>query len=390
MTAVNLYKQNQILASYIRRIKQEKMFDKKTEFAVATEIRELETERWTELLCDTNHPEVLDPALIKGTTELYGEEAADAVIRGLRRLRATEYTDPTGENITDEFWGALDSLLLVLDVLDKKRRLFLTMYSSLNIRKDDNPVLHPDTIWNIDVLDARIGQLKHRFINANLHLVVSIARQYDFGMVPLVDLIQEGNMGLLSAVDRFDYTMGFRFSTFATSWIRNAIRKALAHMGNTVRIPPRVIDEKHKVRSAVHKYELEHGHEPSDAELAELLEVSGDQLKRIKARPAARVYPLDMTDNDSESTRYANVLIDETNDIPEDSVMLKSWLRKKDQLLDVLTNIEKAIICWRFGLEDGDEKTLRQIGNECNLSKERIRQIQNVALKKLYLAFTGM
>ncbi|MCP4641038.1 MAG: sigma-70 family RNA polymerase sigma factor, partial [bacterium] len=187
---------------------------------------------------------------------------------------------------------SVERVLQQIAALDSKRTLFPLLYESLNAEDAVAELLHPDTVWRIDMIEACIEQLRHRFIRANLRLVVQIARRFDFGTLPLMDLIQEGNLGLIDAVDRFDHTRGFRFITFATPWIRHAMRKALAHRGQTVRVPARVVDEQFRVQSAVDRFELQHGRAPHDGELAELLEMPTEQLARVRCQPRVRVLSL--------------------------------------------------------------------------------------------------
>lgn len=240
-----------------------------------------------------------------------------------------------------------------------------------------------------EALDTRVAVLKHCLIRANLHIVVIIAKRYDMGMVPLADLIQEGNIGLINAADRFDHRLGFQFSTFASSLIRNAIRDALAKHGNVVRIPHRVVTEKVRLQSNINKFKLRNGRTPSDEQLSKLMKVSLRQLRRMQSRSFSRVSATECRDSYGNAQNYTIVLADEGRKHPIESVLLNSWLRKKDQMLETLTPVEKFVVKMRFGLDDGNELTLHQIGSRCDLSKERIRQIQKNALEKLRVAFAG-
>jgi RNA polymerase primary sigma factor len=239
---------------------------------------------------------------------------------------------------------------------------------------DGEERLHPDTIWQVEIADACIEQLRHQLVRANLGLVVKLARRYDFGLVPLLDLIQEGNVGLIAAVDRFDHSRGVRLATFAYPWIRHAMRKALAHTGHAVRVPAHLVDARHRLREAVEKFELGNGRPPDDRELAGLLDIPLERLERLRATGRIRVVPFEDTFAAPDESPVASILIDR-------------WEREKARVMGVLTEIERSIISLRFGLAGGDALSLRQVGERSSLSKERIRQIQNAALEKLRLAF---
>ncbi len=380
---------DRLLALYIRDVMAEEVLDKPTEIRIAKELRYKEIERWVELLHDPSSHEIVDAAIIETSKKLYTEEAAAAIQPALQRLRKAAYLEDEDSVLGRDYEQAMELILAVIVSLDKKRKLFNAVYDSLSAKSHLEELLHPDTIWYIDALECCVEQLKHRFIRANLQNVVKIAKKYDFGTLPLADLIQEGNIGLMNAVDRFDHTRGYRFMTFAFHWIRHAMRKTIAHRGQTVRIPARVIDDQYRIQSAIDRFELSNGRCPTDHELAGILDMPLERLMRMKEQPVIRVHSMDRPMPGHRTDRYIDMLVDENSTCPHDSIMLKTWIRKKESFLNALTTIERAIVCWRFGLDGDNEMSLRQIGERCDLSKERIRQIQNVALQKLRLAFDG-
>jgi RNA polymerase primary sigma factor len=226
------------------------------------------------------------------------------------------------------------------------------------------------------------AQARERMINANLRLVVTIARDYvNFGL-PLLDLISEGNIGLTKAVERFDPNKGAKLSTYAMWWIKQAIKRALANQSKTIRLPVHLVDKIARVRRVSLQMSDEFGREPSDDELGEEIGIAGHkvaQLKSIEIRPASLDAPV--TDNDS--TEFGELIGDEEMQTPYESLRDKNLLGEVDGLLDVLDNREKRIISQRFGLDGGKPKTLEDVSKSFGITRERIRQLQNVALAKL-------
>ena len=228
------------------------------------------------------------------------------------------------------------------------------------------------------------GDIKAReqMINSNLRLVVTIAHDYaDLGL-PLLDLISEGNIGLTKAVERFDPTKGAKLSTYAAWWIKQAIKRALANQSKTIRIPVHLGDKIAKVRRLSLQMSDELGREPTDDELAEELGIASEklaQLRSIGIRPAS----LDALTGDEDSTEFGESVGDEEARTPFELLRDKNLLGEVDGLLDVLDQRERKIILRRFGLDGGKPKTLEDVGKDFGVTRERIRQLQNVALAKL-------
>jgi RNA polymerase primary sigma factor len=237
----------------------------------------------------------------------------------------------------------------------------------------------------VDVDRARVAQQeeKNRFVTANLRLVVSIARRYNRGRLPLIDLIQEGNIGLLKAVERFDHTRGYRFSTYASWWIRHSINRALADKGRVVRIPVHMLDTYNRVARATQSISARTGQEPTPEEIERETGVAADKLEKIKDCGAATPFSLDRNVNDEDGRRFIDFLEDEDLPTPHENLESKRWNGEVQRLLQTLTPMEARILRWRFGLDDQDELTLKQIGDKYNLSRERIRQLQEQALGKI-------
>ncbi|MGZ8919825.1 MAG: sigma-70 family RNA polymerase sigma factor [Limisphaerales bacterium] len=242
------------------------------------------------------------------------------------------------------------------------------------------------TIEEENYLAARIKKgdkaARERMIKANLRLVVKIARDYEGYGVPLLDLISEGNIGLMKGVERFDPTKGAKLSTYSAWWIKQAIKRALANQGKTIRLPVHVVDKLFHIRRAEARLQEAFGREATDDEIAGELDTTSEKIRELRTasqRPASLEAPLGY---DSDN-RVADVVADENADDPYAELEGKANTAMLREVMKDLDPREVTILRYRFGLDGDDEKTLEEVGRKFGLTRERIRQIQEIALKKL-------
>ena len=260
---------------------------------------------------------------------------------------------------------------------DNSMKLYFKEMSAINLISAEKELELAEKIAHGDI------EARNELVSANLRLVVSLAKRYQGCGMSLQDLIQEGNIGLMKAAEKFDASKGFRFSTYAAWWINQTIGRALADQSKAIRVPVHMTENINKLRRLSRDLTVTLGHEPTDEDLAEAMEVSVDDIKTYKS------YMTDVTSldiqvgDDDDGTTIASFIEDEKNISPEKNAVQIAEREMLDAVLDTLTAREQDIIRQRFGLDDNVPKTLEEVGKSYGLTKERIRQIENKALMKL-------
>src|SRR3989440_4665831 len=219
-------------------------------------------------------------------------------------------------------------------------------------------------------------------IRSNLRLVVKIAHDYANLGLPLLDLISEGNIGLMKAVERFDPAKGGKLSTYGSWWIKQSIKRALANQSKTIRLPVHLVDKISKMRRTAMRLQEELGREPTDEELGDELGITASRVAQMRMA-AIRPASLDAPIGDEDSNNFAEAVQDEAADTPYEQLEEKTVTRMLQEMVKTLDPREATILRARFGLDGGPQKTLEEVGQKFGVTRERVRQIQNIALKKL-------
>jgi len=271
-------------------------------------------------------------------------------------------------------------LLDAAQEVDLAKAVEAGLYAEHLLDTDEQPLgVTRDELERLVVAGERA---KDQFIRANLRLVVSIARRYVRSGMPMLDLIQEGNTGLVRAVEKFDYIRGYKFSTYATWWIRQAISRAIAQQERTVRLPVHLVEDVNRMRSAARQLTREQGNEPEPEQLATALGVPVERVNEL-IRWSQDTVSLDTPVGDDGDTNLGDLVADSDAPSPEDVVLAGLERQRIEALLNHLDDRSAGIMRARYGLEDGREHSLTEVASRFSLSRERIRQLEIQALGRL-------
>jgi RNA polymerase primary sigma factor len=359
------------------------------EFTSAREIEALEIMLWEAVL---SHAPVISRLLdaietvpdytasneVKALRKLAGARDPKALARvsarAARKLRATD----TDHLFIDAVLVAIDHVALGIGVRGDDS-------SSSRVGGVGRAKVFAEWLRRVHSANRAANDARNDFVKANLRLVVSIARRFNHGRMALADLIQEGNLGLLKAVERYDYRRGFRFSTYASWWIRHAISRALADKGREVRLPVHMIDAQHRLAKARRQLTGELGRQPTSEELAKATNMPLDKVEKMRTWLLEQSISLDKPVGDDEGRVLGEVLEDpDREDVsPTGDLEWEALTNEVRSMLGELRPIEADILRQRFGLGTEQELTLKEIGDKYNLSRERIRQLQEQALSKM-------
>jgi len=370
---------DEALSEYLAALGGIPLFTAADEIENARLLEEAELEAWRNLLL---LPDVVNHLLADTEATKRTFEEPKALARHAKR-----FDKGTALN-TSRVKKDIEALVMALRAFDDDRTLVVATLERLDVevpfaKTKAQRAKRRELVRAAKTARRRALRIRNKFVQANLRLVVSGARRFHHYRMPLIDLIQEGNLGLIKSVHRFDHRRGFRFSTYAHWWIRQAVERAIMNKGAQVRLPVHIFDQRREVAKASRSLSQMLGRDPSVEELAEALGQTPQRVQEIMR--AAPKEPISLSEpvGDEEDRTMAETIADDKNPLPDDAVIGSDQATHVRGVLKYLTPMEVDIIERRFGLIADKDETLEQIGRSYNLSRERVRQIQVQGLKKM-------
>lgn len=355
------------------------LFSPAEERQAARTLRELELEAWSRALPYRQTLEFV------GTHERILEIPERVTLETVaRELGRTPAAKADAERLAMQLRELDEDCVLIDGVVDTLRKAAWSSEGAEGRKKDPrNNIPSPRQVQDVDRARRAAATARNAFVRANLRLVVSVARGFHHFRMPIIDLIQEGNLGLIKAVHRFDWTKGFRFSTYAHWWIRQSIERAIMNKGAQVRLPVHVFDTRRQVARAQKELAQEFGHRATDEEVAKKLGIGVDKV--VEATSGAPREPISLDDvvGGGDDRPLSETVADESVLLPEEAVIRENEIGRVREMLQLLTPVEMDIITRRYGLQGDNDETLEEIGKRYHLSRERVRQIQVQGLIKM-------
>ncbi len=380
---------NNALVPYFREMSETKLLRAEQEIELAQRLESAERAAWCELLAHESATDFIASLVadrLKETVDFRAVRRAATQARKKRTKQARTGLRKQAAKLAVTL-RAVDSDRVALELAIAELKSLSTRASGPSGRLPFNPASKSftDYLARVRVHDRRALEVRNHFVRANLGLVVSVARRYRGSGMTLSDLIQEGNLGLIKAVSRFDHKRGFRFSTYATWWIRHAIGRAIADKGRTVRVPVHVLEARQKIRQTVKTLTRTLGRTPEVGEIAAEIEMTPTRVEEVLTHTSGQAFSLDAQMGDDKDRERIEVFRPGTDDVdtPFEKVAASSALAKLKAMLPSLSDMESEVIRLRFALDGRPESTLQQIADAHGLSRERIRQIQEKALRKM-------
>ncbi|HTR52120.1 MAG TPA: sigma-70 family RNA polymerase sigma factor [Kofleriaceae bacterium] len=381
------------LAAYFRQLAEHELLTPEDERELSQGIEDTEILTWERVFA---RPEIVQPVLALVEPNLEQPQKFPKLVKAAEDMLKTKKAR-RDDKLVKRLAASARETALALRALDLDRVHIDAVMRELQRAYDAALAGQPSWWAEADSKDAAVymddfrqayrdaANLRDEFVRANLRLVVTMARRYDRGGMPLADLIQEGNLGLMHAVARFDYRRGLRFSTYACWWIRHAIGRALADKARAVRIPVHMLEAQQQLEKVRQQLVGELGRPPTPQELAKAARVPLAKLNQMHRYIMGQPMSLDRPVHDDDDRSFGDTMADPDSEehSPADNLTTQTLTSQVKRLMHHLSPIEADVLTKRFGLGDDEERTFREIGDQYHLSRERIRQIQNSALDKL-------